>query len=233
MCGRFVASTPPQQLAREFAVDEVRVGESRPDFNVAPRATINVVLEEAREDRVHRVLEGLRWGLVPSWAEDERIGDRMINARAETLASKPAFKRAFLKRRCIVPADAFYEWKVVPGQKRKQPMVIRRKDGQAMAFAGLWERWKAREADAAWVRSATIVTGAPNDVVAPIHDRMPVVLPEDAWDRWLDPELDDVTELGKLLVPAPSELFEVYPVSTRVNNGRDHSEACIDAVTES
>jgi len=231
MCGRFVSSTPVEQIAKEFHVDEVRAAPAPPDFNVAPRATINVVLDEAHDAAVDRVLEGLRWGLVPSWAKDLKVGDRMINARAETVATKSAFRRAFKHRRCIIPADAFYEWKVVAGQKRKQPMAIKRRDGELLAFAGLWERWRdPEEPDAEWIRSATIITGKPNEVIAPIHDRMPVILPESKWDEWLDPTFDDVEALEALLVSAPSELFEVYPVSTRVNNARDHSELLLERV---
>lgn len=231
MCGRFVSSTPVEQIAKEFSVDEVRAAPTPADFNVAPRATINVVLEETHEVAVTRVLEGLRWGLVPSWAKDLKIGDRMINARAETVATKPAFRRAFKHRRAIIPVDAFYEWKVVEGQKRKQPMAIRRRDGEILAFAALWERWRDPDGDdTEWVRSAAIITGPPNELIASIHDRMPVVLPQSKWDEWLDPSFDDVEALEALLVPAAAELFEVYPVSTRVNNARDHSERLLDPV---
>jgi putative SOS response-associated peptidase YedK len=170
------------------------------------------------------------------------MGDRMINARSESLASKPAFRRAFGKRRCIVPADAFYEWKVgerpegeqgvstdrsSAGRRApRQPYCIRRRDGEPLAFAGLWEIWRdaaIEDADAsgAWVRSCTIITTRANGVLAPLHDRMPVVLDDSAWDEWLDPANHDVDALGALLVPAPDEWFEAYPVSTRVNSPRN------------
>jgi len=233
MCGRFVAVSSPALVAERFAVDEIdaTVGEaSAPDFNVAPRRNVLVVREH--EDR--RVLSRLRWGLVPPWAKDPGAGDRMINARAETVADKPAYRRAFAKKRCIIPADGFYEWKRTGapaggGKPVKQPYFIHRRDGEPLAFAGLWEVWKVPDdlrtelgAGDGWLRSCAIVTGPANDVVAPIHDRMPVVLPESAWKEWLDPENHDVESLSRLLVPAPSEWFEVYTVSRAVNNTRNN-----------
>lgn len=223
MCGRFVAASSPQLLAERFHVDDIKIDESEPDYNVAPRAEVMAVRQ--RDDR--RVLSRLRWGLVPSWAKDPSIGDRMINARAEGIAERPAFKRAFTRRRCIVPADAFYEWETLPsatGSKRprKRPVLIRRRDGEPMAFAGLWEVWREHEDDE-WLRTCSIVTTAANGLVAPVHDRMPVVLPEDEWDRWLDPEESpEVLEL--LLVPSPDDWFEMYTVSDRVNSA-DNNDA--------
>lgn len=233
MCGRFVSASSPALLADRFAVDEVdaTVGEApAPDYNVSPRRNVLVV----REHEHHRVLSRLRWGLVPAWAKDPAIGDKMINARAETVAEKPAYRRAFAKKRCIVPADGFYEWKRGPapagGAKPvKQPYFIHRRDGEPLAFAGLWEVWKVPEELAptlagpdGWLRSCAIVTGPPNAVLAPIHDRMPVVLPESAWAEWLDPENHDVEALSRLLVPAPAEWFEAYAVATTVNNARNN-----------
>jgi putative SOS response-associated peptidase YedK len=168
-----------------------------------------------------RQLGTFKWGLVPSWAKDPSIGSRMINARAETVSSKPAFRRLLQRRRCILPADGFYEWqRLGSGKKqRKQPFFIRRRDGKPMALAGLWEVWKPRDdADAEWLRSATIITGEPNELVGRIHDRMPVILPEEAWDAWLDPKNIDVDQLTELLVPYPAELLEAYPVDTLVNS---------------
>jgi putative SOS response-associated peptidase YedK len=154
----------------------------------------------------------------------------MINARAETLAEKPAYQRAFARRRCILPADGFYEWQALPRQgtarARKQPVFIHRRDGEPLAFAGLWDVWRdPADPDSPWVVSCVIVTTRANEVLAPVHDRMPVVLDEDAWATWLDPREHDLDRLAGLLVPAPSESFEVFPVSTRVssadNNGPD------------
>ncbi|GIU88689.1 MAG: DUF159 family protein [Acidimicrobiia bacterium] len=220
MCGRYVAVSSPQVLAERFRVEEVRIGEREPDYNVTPRAEVPVVAVS----RGHRTLDVVRWGLVPSWAKDPSIGDRLINARAEGIATKPAYRRAFARRRCIVPADGFYEWARVPGAKRKQPYFIRRRDGEPLAFAGLWEVWHdpALGDDAPRIRSCVIVTTGANEKLAPVHDRMPVVLPEDAWDRWLDPEFHDVDALRALLVPAPPDDFELWPVSTRVNSPRNN-----------
>jgi putative SOS response-associated peptidase YedK len=227
VCGRYVQVSSPTLLAERFDVDEVATEAHEPDYNVAPRAAVYGIVERERGERV---LESLRWGLVPSWAEDLKVGDRMINARAETLAEKPAYTRAFARRRCILPADGFYEWRALPKQgvakARKQPMFIHRRDGEPLAFAGLWEAWRdPDDRDAPWVVSCVIVTTRANEVLAPVHDRMPVVLGEDAWPTWLDPEQHDLDRLVPLLAPAPSEWFEVFPVSPLVNkadnNGPD------------
>ena len=218
MCGRYVSATPAQQLAEEFHVDAIKADDLPAKFNVAPTDQIYAVAI-SREGM--RQLGTFKWGLVPSWAKDPSIGNRMINARAETVSSKPAFRRLLEKRRCILPADGFYEWQRLGSGKtqRKQPFFIRRRDGKPMALAGLWEVWKPRDdADADWLRSATIITGEPNELVARIHDRMPVILAEDAWDAWLDPTNNKVEDLLELLVPYPAELMEAYPVDTQVNS---------------
>jgi putative SOS response-associated peptidase YedK len=225
VCGRYVQVSSPTLLAEHFAVDEVAVEPHEPDYNVAPRRSVYAVVQR-EPDR--RVLEEMRWGLVPSWAKDLRVGDRLINARAETLADKPAYKRAFAKRRCILPADGFYEWQKRPRERgaraRKQPMFIHRRDGEPLAFAGLWEAWRdPDDPDAPWVTSCVIVTTRANEVLAPVHDRMPVVLGESDWATWLDPGGSDPETLGRLLAPAPSEWFEVYPVSTAVNKPDNNS----------
>jgi putative SOS response-associated peptidase YedK len=240
MCGRYVAASSPALLADRFAVDEVdpTVGEApAPDYNVSPRSDVLVVRQ--RDDR--RVLSRVRWGLVPPWAESAKVGDRMINARAETVATKPAYRRAFAKKRCIVPADGFYEWKrdetPTDGRPRKRPYFVHRRDGEPLALAGLWEVWKVPEdsepdlgGDDGWLRSCVIVTTTANDALAHIHDRMPVVLPEAAWERWLDPDMHDADALEQLLAPAPSEWFEVYEVSTRVNSVRNNDAELVHPV---
>ena len=230
MCGRYVSSSQPDEIARYFgaAMSETLTAEgAAPNFNVAPTSNVFVVLESGETRR----LEEARWGLVPSWAKELSIGAKMINARAETLATKNAFKRSFERRRCIIPADGFYEWKVVPGQKRKQPMYIHRADGDRFAFAGLWELWRNRyDLEAPPLRTCTIITGEPNEKVAEIHDRMPVMLPPDAWGAWLDCENHDLELLGRLLVPAPASLIAVHPVSTAVNNVRNKQASLIDRV---
>ena len=256
MCGRFVTASSPALIADRFAVDEIdaSVGEPQPDYNVAPRREVMVVRE--REDQ--RVLSRLRWGLVPSWAKDVKIGDRMINARAETVATKPSYRRAFAKKRCLIPADGFYEWKAgkaLEGQAgkagtagksgpkpKKQPFFIHRRDGEPLAFAGLWEVWKVPDDEAGtiggphlgdadgWLRTCVILTTTPNAVTEPIHNRMPVILPESAWAQWLDPDEQDIDALSKLLVPSPAELIEAYPVSADVNNARNNGPELAHAV---
>ena len=246
MCGRFVAASSPTLLAEHFHVDEVVDDDRGPDYNVAPRSPVLVIRDRADEERSARVLSRLRWGLVPSWAKDPSIGDRMINARAETVATKPAYKRAFAKRRCIIPADGFYEWRRLeprPGTTRavKEPTFIHRRDGEPLAFAGLWSVWKVPEElagtvgdDDGWLRTCAIVTTQANPLLRPIHDRMPVVLPETAWDRWLDPRADpaaeDLAGLARLLAPAPDEWFEAYAVSSRVNRVVDHGPELVRRV---
>ncbi len=222
MCGRFVSSSPPDELAKYFDVEQVADKVLEESYNVAPSNDVYVVVETVGIRR----LETFHWGLIPFWAKDPSAGNKMINARAEGLAEKNAYKRAFTKRRCIIPADGFYEWKKVPGQKAKQPYFIQRADGEPLAFAGLWEVWRPKDTardegdDGDVIRSCTIITGQPNEKIAEIHDRMPVMLPPDKWAEWLDPENDDLATLGKLLVPAPASLLAVHPVSTAVNNVR-------------
>ncbi|MEY2402922.1 MAG: hypothetical protein QOD38_473 [Acidimicrobiaceae bacterium] len=229
MCGRFVSSSPPDELAKYFDVDTVAESVFEPNFNVAPSLDVFVVVKSGGLRR----LDSFRWGLVPFWAKDPTAGNKMINARAESLAVNNAYKRAFTKRRCLIPADGFYEWKNVPGQKAKQPYFIHRVDGEPMAFAGLWELWRPaddgeREHDR--LRSCTIITGQPNEKVAEVHDRMPVMLPPSAWDEWLDPENDDLDTLGKLLVPAPASLLALHPVSRAVNNVRENGPELVEPV---
>ncbi|MDT7732796.1 MAG: hypothetical protein QOK45_3091 [Mycobacterium sp.] len=226
MCGRFVSSSPPDELAKYFDVEAVAEAVLEPSFNVAPSNDVYVVLETGGLRR----LDAFRWGLVPFWSKDPSTGNKMINARAEGIAEKSAYKRTFSKRRCIIPADGFYEWKRIPGQKSKQPYFIHRADGEPMAFAGLWEIWRPdedgeRTSDP--LRSCTIITGTPNEKIAEIHDRMPVMLPPSAWAEWLDPQNDDVDALGKLLVPAPASLLALHPVSRSVNNVRDNGPELI------
>src|SRR5581483_1444865 len=229
MCGRFVSSSPPDELARYFDVDKVTEAVLEPSYNVAPTNDVYVVLESGGVRR----LETLRWGLITFWAKDASSGNRMINARAETLASRNAYKHAFKKRRCIIPADGFYEWKSIPGQKTKQPYYIHRADGEPMAFAGLWDIWRPQvgdDGDDAVIRSCTIITGDPNEKIAAIHDRMPVMLPPSTWERWLDADFDDLDALGKLLVPAPASLITLHPVSTAVNNVRSRGPELAEPV---
>ncbi len=230
MCGRYVSKSRPEEIARYFGAamsETVAAAPPEPNYNVAPTSNVLIVIE--RDDR--RVLDTARWGLVPFWAKDPRIGARMINARAETIGEKPAFKRAFARKRCILPVDGFYEWKVVPGQKRKQPVYIHRVDGDRFAFAGLWELWRdPNDPDAAPLVSCTIITGPANERIAPVHDRMPVILPPEAWDRWLDPTFHDMAVLSELFVPAPASLVDLHAVSPAVNNVRNRTSELIEPV---
>ena len=233
MCGRYVSVSSPSLLAERLHVDEVRIDDVEPNYNVTPRAEVPIV---AGTKEHLRVLDRVRWGLVPSWAKDLAVGDRLINARSDGLATKPAYRRAFEKRRCLIPADGFYEWRALPGptkKKQKQPYFIAYADREPMAFAGLYEVWKDRtDPDAEWVRSCAIVTTDANDRLAPIHDRMPVVLPERAWSEWLDYENHDTTKLAQLLVPAPSEEFVYFPVSMLVNKPENQGPELLDPVPE-
>ena len=228
MCGRYVSTSSPQQLAGVFAavVDADPLAAS---YNVAP--TNDVYAVSAAPDGT-RSVRAYRWGLVPSWAKDARIGSKMINARAETLAEKPAFKSLFRSRRLLVPMDGFYEWKAVPGSKAKQPVYLHPATGGLLAAAGLWSAWRDPEEgpDAPWLHSLTVVTTAANELVAPIHDRMPVFLSPEDWTEWLDPSNRDVESLTALLRPAPESLLTVYPVSTAVNNVRNKGPELIEPV---
>lgn len=228
MCGRFVSASPPDEIARYFdaAAPEALL---EPSYNVAPTNDVYAVLADGGVRRV----DAFHWGLVPAWAKDPKVGSRLINARAETLATKNAYKPALKRRRCLIHADGFYEWKKVPGAKRKQPYFISRPDGEPFAFAGLWEVWKGpKDADGQHqggaLRSCTIITTTPNETMAEVHDRMPVILPPTAWDAWLDPANDDLDTLGKLLVPAPTAITQLRPVSTQVNSVRNKGAALIE-----
>lgn len=213
MCGRFVAATPLPLLAERFGVDEVRVSGLPPSWNVAPTDPVPAVVAR----RGQRLLGELRWGLVPSWAPDPSGAARMINARAETVAAKPAFRDAFRHRRCLIPADGFYEWRRHDG--RKAPVFIAAADGSPLAFAGLWEVWRGGGRRLA---TCTIVTTAANPTVRDVHDRMPVILPPQAWDAWLDPSCTDPELLKSLLLPAPDDLLVIRPADPRVNSVRNN-----------
>lgn len=219
MCGRFTSKTTASDLAEWFGVDEVVAPELGPRFNVAPTDEVYAVAESATDHS--RRLGTFRWGLIPFWSKDAKGGAKMINARAESLLDKPAFRRSFEKRRCIVPADGFYEWEKVD-TKTKQPWFITRADGKPMAFAGLWESWRpTKGSDEGKIRSCTIITGEPNELVARLHDRMPAMLPPEAWDAWLDPDGTDLGALAGLLVPVPADELTMFPVSKAVNDVRN------------
>ena len=224
MCGRFTQERPTSDLAEIFEAEDL-AGEPGGRFNVAPTDEAAVVVQ--REDR--RAIKAYRWGLIPHWAEDARVGSRMFNARAETLGSSPVFREALRKRRCLVPVDSFYEWRR-DGRKR-QPFRIVRSDGRPLALAGLWAGWRDPDTDQVR-RTFTIITTTPNDLMRPIHNRMPVVLAPEAWDQWLDTTRPDVAELNGLLVPTPDRGLEVYPVSQAVNNVRNDGPELIEPAPE-
>ena len=226
MCGRFVSTTPPDQLATYFGAEQLGETLLEPSYNVAPTNQVWTVLEDAGT----RVLDTARWGLIPFWAKDAKIGNKMINARAETVATKNAFRKAFQRQRCIIPVDSFYEWVKLEGEDNKTPMRIHRVDGAPFALAGLWETWRDPDHDGELVRSCTIITGTPNHKIAPIHNRMPVMLPPSAWDEWLDRDRRDPEDLERFLVPAPAELMDFHPVSTAVNNPRTKGPELIEPV---
>jgi putative SOS response-associated peptidase YedK len=229
MCGRFTSMTSPAALGAYFHVDENVAEPLGERYNVAPTDEVYAVAEASGGERR---LGTFRWGLIPFWSKDQRSGARMINARAESLLDKPAFRRSFERRRCIVPADGFYEWEAVPGAKRKQPWHFRRRDEGVLAFAGLWDAWRPRpDSDEGRIVSCTIVTTVANEVVRPLHDRMPVVLPDEAWDEWLDPANHDLDDLRALLVPAPDDLLARTPANPAVNDVRNDGPHLLSAAS--
>jgi putative SOS response-associated peptidase YedK len=224
MCGRYTLSSPSDEIASLF--DLVTVPDIPPRYNVAPTqetAVVRVVAPGAP-----RRLEMLRWGLVPYWADDPSIGNRMINARSEGVADKPAFRNSFRRQRCLVPTDGFYEWK--KDGKLKQPFHIRRKDRHPFAFAGLWERWRGPAGKL--LDTFTILTTDANDLIRPLHDRMPVILDRKDFGLWLDPVVSDPTRLQPLLAPAPDGEMETIPVSRAVNSPAYDAADCIEPLVE-
>lgn len=221
MCGRYsLKPVDPAQLRARFPIGESVVA-GPPHFNITPGSEVLAVTSD-REGRPRG--ERLRWGLVPSWAKDTRTGLKMINARAETLAERPAYRSAFERFRCLIPADGFYEWQRLPGERRKQPFHITRADGALFAFAGLWSVWHRGEPEE--LRSATIITTAANAAVAPIHDRMPVILARDAEALWLAPDAAPAALAELLRGPAAAELA-LRPVGPAVNDARYDGPECL------
>lgn len=228
MCGRFTSVTRAGDVARYFAVDQVMVPDLGPRYNVAPTQDVYAVARHADETR----LGCLRWGLVPPWAEDVRVGSRMINARAETLARRGAFRRAFAHRRCLVPADGFYEWTKTPGSPSRQAWYLLPRRPGPLALAGLWESWTGQcrpDGPTERVVSVAIVTTAANGVLAPLHDRMPAVLEAAHWEEWLDGANEDTDRLARMLVPAPEDLLEARPVRPLVNQVANDGPELIEA----
>ena len=246
MCGRFVSARKRLELLEEFGIERDRVAdgpdqEPEPDYNVAPTKRVYAVMtrhdrqeEEGERVPAARELRVLRWGLVPYWAKEASGGARMINARAETVAVKPAFRRAFAKRRCILPADGYYEWQTISadGEKpRKQPYFIYRADGDLLTFAGVYELWRDEtvppDHERAWLWTAAIITTQATDDVGQIHDRMPMVIARDHWADWLDPDNTEPGHLQATLLPAMAGGLTSYPVSTAVNFVRNNGPELI------
>ncbi len=258
MCGRYAASKDPDALVEEFEVDDAVVDKALPpDYNVAPTKPVYAVVQRRSHSRAAvvdaaeadaaaevgaqadqpatRQLRIARWGLVPSWAKDVSIGSRLINARIETVSQKPAFRRAYAARRCLLPADGYFEWYqpsqpdaplTKSGKPRKQPFYIHPADGSSLAMAGLYEWWRDpamdREDPQAWLLSTTIITTTATDALGHIHDRMPVLVPRPVWSTWLDPDAPGSAELIELLVPASPDALVTDPVSLAVNDVKNN-----------
>lgn len=243
MCGRYASARKRQELLEEFEVGLDGASEElAPDYNVAPTKKVYAVLTRPHEQAAAdgkpetapepvRQLRVLKWGLVPSWAKDPSIGSRMINARVETLAEKPSFRRAFAQRRCLIPADGYYEWHRAE-DKTKQPYFIHPADGGVMAMAGLYEFWKdptrADDDPLKWLATCTVITTTAEDGLGHIHDRMPVIIERDRWAHWLDPKLTKTDDLRELLAAAPPSGLAAYPVSSEVNSVRNNGPHLIE-----
>ncbi|MFH0996875.1 MAG: SOS response-associated peptidase [Pseudomonadota bacterium] len=221
MCGRFTLHFPVELLAEIFGLPDFPG--LVPRYNIAPTQAAAVVRSTGKASSI----DLLRWGLVPSWAKDISAGSRMINARSESLPDKPAFRNAVRLRRCIVPASGFYEWK--PEGSRKVPYYIRLSDGAPMGFAAIWEAWKTP--DGSFLETFAILTTSANSLIAPIHDRMPVILHPDTYGLWLDKDVHDPKQLQRLYLPYSADFLILHPVSTRVNSPRNDDIACIEPAT--
>jgi putative SOS response-associated peptidase YedK len=220
MCGRFTLTADMNALQTTFPWLTIPEGIT-PRYNIAPSQPIAVVPNNG-----NNVLDFFVWGLIPSWAKDPSISSRLINARSETAAEKPSFRAAFRRRRCLVLADGFYEWRYEGKGSPKTPMYIKLNSGKPFAFAGLWENWFSK--DGSQILSCTILTTRPNIMMENIHNRMPVILPPGTYDTWLQPgEVADTKILSNLLIPYPDSEMSAYPVSTVVNNPRNESPACV------
>ncbi len=219
MCGRFTLTTSSQTVQEVFP--QFEIPELEPHYNIAPTQSVAVIRRARSEQDPSFAM--VRWGLVPFWAEDPSVGSRMINARSESVADKPAFKHNFQKRRCLVLADGFFEWMETDG--KKQPYYIRLKGGRPFAFAGLWDRWNKVEPA---LESCTVLTTDGNDLIQPLHDRMPVILHTKDVDTWLDHSLQNLADFEPLMQPFPSDLMESYPVNPVVNSVRNDDARCIE-----
>ena len=242
MCGRYASSRQPEDLIEEFEIEQAELPRLEPDYNVAPTKDVYAVVQRppsGTEERAERQLRAMTWGLVPFWAKDPSIGSRMINARMETVAEKPAFRRAFERRRAILPADGYFEWYATSqtnakGKPVKQPYYIHPRDGGVLAMAGLYEIWRdptrADDDPSRFKWTTTVLTTQAEDDLGRIHDRMPLMLPVAAYADWLDPTLNDRAALLDLLVPAAPGQLSATPVSTLVSNVRNNGPELIEPI---
>lgn len=221
MCGRLVLKDNIEDLSSCFQIDNVDDLLLEARYNIYPGQNVPVIIMEERKKFVM-----MRWGLVPSWSNDPLIGFQMINARAETLSQKASFKNSFKKLRCIIPCSGFYEWKKLD-KKTKVPYFIRLRNGTPFALAGLWDRWNK---DGGNLITFTIITTTPNNIIKPIHDRMPVILKSENHDMWINPDITDTKNISDFLKPYPSEEMELYEISTFVNNPKNDSPECIEPI---
>ncbi len=219
MCGRFTLSASVEAVREVFPLFDL--AGLQPHYNIAPTQNVAAV----RRGACGEEFVWLRWGLVPAWAQDKSIGHRLINARAESAADKPSFRSAFKQRRCLILADGFYEWQ--KSAQGKQPYRICRRDGKVFAFAGLWERWEKEDQP---LESCTILTTEANELIKPLHDRMPVILGPELFGRWLDPAPRRYSEVADLLQPCAAEVLAAFPVGTYVNNPRHDDARCVAAL---
>lgn len=251
MCGRYATSRSSDDLAAEFEVDDVYDGLPDPDYNVAPTVAVPAVFERVSKEtgEAKRRLAPLVWGLIPSWSKAATGGAKLINARAESVAEKPSFRRAFSARRCLLPADGFYEWYLPeaarqaagrafrqPGKPKKQPFFIHRADGGLLAMAGIYEIWrdpaKDRDDDTAWLRTCSVITTQATDAIGQIHDRMPMVIGADSYDAWLDPKQTDSAAALELLSVTDPAALEAYPVSTQVNSVQNNDPSLVEPLAD-
>ncbi|MEI7635117.1 MAG: SOS response-associated peptidase [bacterium] len=219
MCGRFILKSPADRIAEAMGVSDCP--NLPPRFNIAPTQPVLVArLNQKMPAREFRIMQ---WGFIPAWAKDPAIGSRLINARADSLPNKPAFRAAFLRRRCLIPADGFYEWTAPP--EGKQPFLFTMQDNSTFAFAGIWEHWLG--SDGSEIESCAIITTDANPLVRPVHERMPVILKPASYTQWLSPADADMNALMKLLASYPASLMSAAPVSRRVNNPKNDDPSCL------
>jgi putative SOS response-associated peptidase YedK len=226
MCGRFCQVSSAADIAAVFKAESSEIS---PRYNVAPSQAVVAIVRVPDPDDPQ--VKSLQWGLIPSWAKDPKIGSKLINARAETVSEKPSFRSAFRKRRCLIPANGFYEWQQVEGSRQKQPYFIGLQDEGLFAFAGLYEQWGSPDGDV--LETCTIITTTANELMAPIHERMPVILAEKEYTQWLDPSFEKIDRLQVLLDPYPASEMKLYPVSSLVNNPKNDSPDCKQPMSRS